>query len=406
MKNTSYALIFSWFFLLLTFPAYAQDSLRIMSYNLLMYPGGTSYSRQADLQYVLQSYTPDILGVCELETEQAADDILTGILQNINPDFRRGRFEMDHSNPNGTLHQLIFYNNAKLELVRQGYVTTQVRDINHYTFRLRTATGDTLDVYELHLKASSGTTNEQKRHNMILRLEQSLDSLPASRYVIVMGDFNLYNSSEPAYTEMTDPNHHITLLDAANRPGSWHNNSAYADVHTQSTHRNNNAPYDNFVGGGLDDRFDLIMLSGNLLDDTQSLHYRTGSFMAYGNNGNCFNGNINDSNCSGTFSQTLRNHLFEVSDHLPVVLTLVSTQNFAVNTTRIPQIRIFPNPAGEYVYWQSEAIPGQVEIYAPTGQKVLQCQAQAEKCYIGRLKPGLYYVHFQGMGLAIPLVKR
>ncbi len=406
MKNISYALIFSWFALALSLPVRAQDSLRIMSYNLMFYPSGTSYSRQADLQYVLQSYTPDILGVCELETEQAADDILTGILQNIHPDFRRGRFEIDHSNPNGTLHQLIFYNNAKLELLRQGYVSTQVRDINHYTFRLRTASHDTLDVYELHLKASSGTTNEQKRHNMILRLELSLDSLPAGRYVMVMGDFNLYRDGEPAYTEMTDPNHHIPLHDPAGREGYWHNNSAFADVHTQSTHLNNNSPYDNFVGGGIDDRFDFIMVSGNLLDNTQNLHYRPDSFSAYGNNGNCFNEDINNSSCTGVYSQTLRDHLFEISDHIPVVLTMVSSQNFAVARNRIPRVLLFPNPAGDYLYWQTNTSLDKLKIFAPSGQMVLDCRAKAGKCYIGHLKPGLYYVHFSGTGMALPLVKR
>ena len=46
-----------------------------------------------------------------------------------------------------------------------------------------------------------------------------------------------------------------------------------------------------------------------------------------GNNANCFNLNISDETCTGEYSQTLRNQLYSMSDHLPVIMKLETTKN-------------------------------------------------------------------------------
>ncbi len=47
------------------------------------------------------------------------------------------------------------------------------------------------------------------------------------------------------------------FYDPINRVGDWHNNPSYADIHTQSTH----TVYNNCAStGGMDDRFDFIMV--------------------------------------------------------------------------------------------------------------------------------------------------
>ncbi len=384
--------------------AQAQDSLRLMSYNLLMYPDGTSYNRESHLQAVAGEWMPDVFGVCEMKGQTAASEVLTRVLQPLNAAYRMVPYQTNHSNPNDELTQLVYYNNEKLELVRSGYITTEIRDINHYTFRLRTPASDTLDVYMVHLKASSGTENEQKRLRMVQRLELSLDSLPPTRHVAVMGDFNLYRASEPAYETLTDTTARIPLRDPG-RPGYWHNSSSFADLHTQSTHRNNNAPYNNFVSGGLDDRFDFIFLSSGLMNSSSSVSYRTGSYAAFGNNGNCFNGNINDAACSGRYSQSLRDHLFEMSDHLPVVATLTVDGRFAVESSGRQTVGLYPNPVHERIYLSG--VHGSLEwtVFDSAGRRVMTCKPDGNGCLVDMLPAGMYYLQYDKTALPIPFVK-
>ncbi len=398
------------FFVLVSMLVFSQnDSIRVMSYNLMMYPSGTTYSRNTYLHDILNEYKPDILTVCEMETSQAATDLLTDVLQPINPAYRAARFESNHSNPNVNLQQLLYYNSEKLELHSQTYLTTDIRDINKYTLYLKTtslASGDTLfiDVYAMHLKASAGTTNETKRLDMVRVLTEDLTHTPHDRYVLVTGDFNIYYASEPAYTELTDSTNAVILKDPIDSPGYWHNNSSYASLHTQSPNRNKGG---NFVGGGLDDRFDFIMVSENLMNSQNDLYYKTDTYSAYGNNGNCFNNDINNTTCSGNYSQTLRDNLYEMSDHIPVVMTLETTQNFiGIEEFVRRKVSIFPNPVQDFLY----ILPAEHAFYLITDSagKIVKSHLDGndEKWYIGDLKPGVYYVYNENKtGLPAKFIK-
>jgi len=408
MKNTSCGLIFR---LLLFLPValWAQaDSLRVMSYNLLMYPSGTSYSRDAYLSAILDDYRPDLLAVCEIETEQASDWLLSTVLQPIRPTYAAADFEPNHSDPNSSLQQMLYYDSAKWVLNGQSYLVTEIRDINKYHLYLKTtslAAGDTLflDVYVVHLKASTGMDNENKRLRMIRVLTDDLRNVPPDHYVLVAGDFNFYYAGEPAFAELTDTTNAVVMTDPVSREGYWHENRSYADLHTQSPNRNKGG---NFVGGGLDDRFDFIFISENLSVPSAPLHYKTGTYAAYGNNGNCFNGNINDPACGGYYSQTLRNNLYEMSDHLPVVMTLETDRTLAATVAAVPSFRIYPNPATDYITVEGGA-GKRFRITDQTGKIISENMDGNEKSwYIGRLKPGIYYVQLQNGGIPVAFIKQ
>ncbi len=398
MKNLFSDPIFKSFFLVLLFFVFvssnAQDSLRVMSYNLMFYPSGTNYSRESYLEQVINAYQPDIFAVCELETAQAADDILNNVLLNIRPTYNKAQFEYNHSY-GGNLQQFIYYDSTKLHLQSQSYLTTNIRDINHYTFYLKTnelVTGDTIfmDFYVAHLKSSQGVDNEQDRLDMVNVFTQDLQNIPASHYVILAGDLNLYYANEPAYQELIDNTNAIILQDPANDPGYWHNNSTFSHLHTQSTHSSSTG---NFVGGGLDDRFDFILLSENFFQPGSELTYRTGSFKAFGNNGNCFNKKINDNTCTGEFSQTLRDNLYQMSDHIPVVCTLETSAHFIVEKQILENLPVFPNPASDFIVLGEKAKGGDFLIIDFQGQVLDEMKNyQGEKHYIRFLKPGMYYV--------------
>ncbi|MCA9266101.1 MAG: hypothetical protein KDA60_19710, partial [Planctomycetales bacterium] len=104
-------------------------------------------------------------------------------------------------------------------------------------------------------------------------------------------------------------------FDPLNRPGTWHNTSSFRAIHTQSPADDSNAM---LVGGGIDDRFDFQLLSGELLDN-EGMSYLAGSYHAFGNNGtHTLNQPIN---VPGNTAQSVSvlDALATASDHLPVV---------------------------------------------------------------------------------------
>ncbi len=93
-------------------------------------------------------------------------------------------------------------------------------------------------------------------------------------------------------------------------------------MHTQSTRLSSSGfggGANAGAGGGLDDRFDFIMMSENF-NTSSRFSYVNGTYSAYGNNANCLNKSVNDATCTGTYSLTMRNNLYNMSDHLPVVV--------------------------------------------------------------------------------------
>ncbi|AOW20208.1 T9SS type A sorting domain-containing protein [Urechidicola croceus] len=312
---------------------YTQTNIKTMFYNLLYYPSGNPQNRELILKDILDTYQPDIFTVCELETREGADEILTESIQESTPNFARAEFisnQSDNSEDN-QLQQMIFYNTDKFILERQQTHTTYIRDINQYTLVLNTESQETnpikIEYFVAHFKSSDGTANKQIRLDMANVYSAILETLDPEAYVIFSGDFNLYTSSEPAYHEILDPTNNIVMVDPINSDisfQSWHNNESYSDRHTQATRVNQL----NGVGAysGMDDRFDFTFISENLTTSSD-LHYVSDTYKAYGNNQNCYNLDINDLNCTGIFSQSLRDDLYLMSDHLPVVMELFTPHN-------------------------------------------------------------------------------
>jgi hypothetical protein len=107
---------------------------------------------------------------------------------------------------------------------------------------------------------------------------------PTTKFILV-GDLNLYSSSEPAYQKLTgeETENSGRLFDPIETPGTWHNNSSYTVIHTQSTRTSDIG--DDGATGGMDDRFDFILVSSSL-----SGRVIEGSYTAYGNDGVHFYG--------------------------------------------------------------------------------------------------------------------
>ena len=301
---------------------------------------------------------------------------------------------------------LLYYDSTKFSLQEEIIVPTYLRDFNVYRLQLNTIDQaiNPIELYVIvcHLKASSGTANAQKRFEMVLDLETYLDTLPADTNVLLGGDFNVYTGSEAAFQTLLSDNNTITFLDPPNRVGSWHNNSSYVDVFSQSTRTQTGM---GGTTGGFDDRFDFILTSEDMMSSA-NLTYVPESYRVYGNNGltSCWNKAINSSECETTgsqFSYTLRNHLHNFSDHLPVTLSLetdatfLSVEDFDISSRTISLETTIINHSLIVNVNTSTLQNERLNIYNSLGQpvKTLQMNADAKQYFnVSDLENGLYFL--------------
>jgi len=126
-------------------------------------------------------------------------------------------------------------------------------------------------------------------------------------------------SNEKAYKILTDVQIDDIgrLKDPIANPGKWHHKKKFKSLHTESTRR---AKYGDGASGGLNDRFDMILISYSL-DQNGKLTYRPGSCVAYGNDGKHFKKDINKPT-NKVVSPDLADALYKASDHLPVIIEL------------------------------------------------------------------------------------
>ncbi len=317
------------FFLLITgIVTHAQESLKLMSYNIYRYPYHTPNNREALLAEINEFVQPDILMVSELVDEYGADRILEVAFESLEDNYSRAPFIASLTAVYDPLHQLVFFNSRKLELVEHKAHLTEIRDINQFTFYLKTSQlveEDTtfLEVFVCHLKSSNGNENRWKRKSMVDTFFKAVEQLPADRHVVFAGDFNFYDAHlEPAFNKIISPNNWIKMKDPLDAYGSWHANEDYKAIHTQSTRVSTQGFGSGGAGGGVDDRFDFIFLSQSLMNNDPYISFVENSYEAIGNNGNCFKKRIDAPECSGTYPQKLRENLYYMSDHLPVALSL------------------------------------------------------------------------------------
>lgn len=341
MKYVLFALL-----LALGITASAQTvPVRIVSYNLLNFPNGRNDcgssnvnlpNRADSLRKIMQYLKPDILAGCEIQTAAGCDSVLNRALNVFGTTYYQ-RAQWVNNSAGGDLQNMLFYNASKLTLKEQRIIQTYPRDINHYILYVNDATlpqhHDTcfIEVFMCHLKAGSASADQADRAAQTQLLRSVLDERPQGRHLFVCGDLNTYRSSEVCYQNLVSGAANF-LKDPINIPGNWTNNSSFAAIHTQSPRASGST--DCGVTGGLDDRFDHILVSQNVMNGANLLQYNTGSYKAIGNDGNHYNQSI----LAGTNSQypdSVVRALYYSSDHLPVKMdvTVAIPANNGLNLT-------------------------------------------------------------------------
>lgn len=322
----------------------AQDTISLMTYNLLAYysSDADSATRNPHYRTTLSEFQPDILVTQEIKSQSGAAGFLTNVLKPINSDYQIGPYFQGFDT-----NRAIYYKSSKFLCIDNLIIKTELRDINHFIM-IHKQSGDTLHVFGVHLKASSGSSNQAKRKAEVDSLRKVTDQFSANTSYIVCGDFNIYASTEPAYIRLKEVNSNGTghFIDPINLSGVW-NQAAYAKYHTQSPRVR---AFGGGVTGGLDDRFDMILFSPSI-NTNGKVRYVPNSEVVIGNDGLHYNDSINRLP-NLAVSDAIANALHYAADHLPVMAKFVFMNGWpaSVMSAMNKNISIYPQPASNRLF--------------------------------------------------------
>ncbi len=393
----------------------SQDTISVMNYNLLYYGYYTDFCtidnnnvdiKAQNLHTIINYFRPDVFTVCELgRNASTADHLLNNALNKNEIDFyARAAYT---NTANSSIVNMLYYNTNKFGLVSQAIPSNILRDINLYKLYYKAEdlaqTNDTIFLVCIvaHLKAGSTADDQQVRTNMINSMMTYIDYFNYRGNIMFMGDYNMNSSYETAYQQLLyyTNNSDIRFNDPINKPGQWYNNSSMAMYHTQST-RSGSASC--FVTGGLDDRYDLILVSKDLLSGNRGFKYIPDSYIAIGQDGQRFNMSLID---PPNYSQPpeIINALYYFSDHLPVALKLEITDNQPTHISNnfvTKNYFRFNNPvrdALEIVINFDDFFKGKITILDLLGNKILSSDINEihKLINVSDLNPGLYIILFE-----------
>jgi exonuclease III len=329
---------------LVFFQLVAQDTLKVMQYNLLMYGNNSGWcnannndvdEKNQHLQTIIDYVKPDIFTVNELSDNTFYHEYLLSYALNVEG---VNYYQMGTpSNLSGSyIVNQVYYNGDKLGLDSYKAVSTVGRDIDIFKlYYILPGSNDTafINCVVAHLKAGNSSEDALQRTNETNSLMNYLSNSNASGNYLMMGDFNVYRGTEDAFENLLYHNNQsIRFYDPIDKVGSWNNNSYYASIHTQSTHTSSGGCPSS---GGMDDRFDFILTSDEVLYGTDKARFVPGSYKALGQDGQHFNSALIDDPVNTTVPADVNEALYYMSDHLPIVMDLMVGNN--VGTEELAQ---------------------------------------------------------------------
>jgi endonuclease/exonuclease/phosphatase family metal-dependent hydrolase len=391
--------------------AQSKDTLRIATYNLLNYGNNTTYctadnngisAKDGYLKTVMQHLQPDVLVVNEVGCNTV---YRTRILQNcLNIGTSKYKGATMFARSGQDICNMLFYNSDLLTLITETEIVqdgsnTMTRSAGLYQLTYNApglaqhADSSNFWVVATHLKAGNTSGDASTRGMEAEIIMKHLQNEPTGNF-FVCGDFNVYRSSETAWTAFTAPTASAYRLnDPINKVGSWTGNSTYAAYHTQSTSTSSNGCRS---GGGMDDRFDFVLASDALMNGTDKLKILPATYKALGQDGNRFNQSI-DNPTNNIISTSVANALANMSDHLPVStdFEITYTQTVVGNESYESKKLQLINPATG-LRFTGLTQPVQVHIYDLQGQLLLSTLAQPHSAVAKHLPAGMYLVETTG----------
>ncbi|MFN8586608.1 MAG: hypothetical protein U0704_02315 [Candidatus Eisenbacteria bacterium] len=302
-------------------PAFA---LKVATWNLLAYDQTTCVGRQDQFRTVMSAMNPDIVIAQELNSAAGKDSFLVNVLNVVQPGEWTAQWLAL-----GTEGGAIFWKPAKVSVSNFATVATGgprpalvglVKPVGYLKnpgwFRL----------YSIHFKAGNpastpadSTTRRVECTSLRNTLNNQVTTVVGTNF-LVGGDTNFYGDWEGGYQRLTESqaDNDGRCLDLYSMPGTW-NQFAYRTVHTQCPCLSGCGP--NFSGGGMDDRFDMILQSTSLRDGAGLDLIATG-YKAFGNDGLHYNDSIDGGGFNTAVPLAVATALRNAADHIPVVLEL------------------------------------------------------------------------------------
>ncbi len=325
----------------LTWAAAAQAQLRIVNYNVNN-SDPAAFGPRTGMDAVFRGMNAsakggfakaiDVLILGEAESVATTGTAYAALLNSVTSGTSYLRSTVD-AGSTGSGRPVAVYNSASVTLLAEkkiGSLTgtaSQPRQSMRYQFR-PVGYDSTADfyVYASHYKASTGAANEAERNVEARAIRADADALGQGASVIYAGDFNFYSSSEAGFQTLTGTGNG-QAFDPVNRVGSWSGSTTYKDVHTQSPATT--AVFNGQVTGGVDDRFDFQLITGEVRDGG-GFDYVTNSYWAFGNTSTHAINQAISTGSAATLAARIPGYtsaqatavltaLTQVTDHLPVL---------------------------------------------------------------------------------------
>ena len=337
-------------------PAWAQ--LRVAAWNISTYYGESN--RTVPIQTVVygvfngRSMSPDIIlgeefmNVGALQPFKDALNTAPGSPGDWDGDFVAG----PPSDPEGTG---FFYRTSKV--VYLGYMIASQggaspnppRNTPRFKVHLQgyTSAKAVLCCYGTHMKAGTTADDMTRRLTEATNIRNNAQLMNPDWSFLLGGDYNM----QPAYQELvaSQSNNEGRLFDPIKSPGAWIDNSGFRFIHTQDPVASN---------GGMDDRYDQILVSDNLIDSggldyigdanipysTTTWNDANHSYRAWGNDGTSFNLGLTTTGntmVGPTIAQAIITCATTAGGHIPVFLDLrvpaVAGSDTTVDFGQVPQ---------------------------------------------------------------------
>ncbi len=310
-------LTFVIFVFLLLAMAQPASALRVVTYNILNWPSFDWPGRYQYFQTVMDSLDADVIIVQEIESPIGLVYFLNYCLNASVPD--EYSFDLFINGPD--TDNAIFYKNSVVDTVTNVTIMTDVRWTMEYTVTLNgyDSSEAQFKILSTHLKAGSSSSDIATREDQCEEIRAHMNGYPTGTHFILGGDFNMYTSSEAGYQDLvgSQADNDGRCFDPVNKPGYWHDSYTFRRLHTQAP---GVSPPSGFTGGGMDDRYDQLLISA-AFQDGDGLSYVADSHKAFGNDGYRLNNDINNPT-NMEISQAMADALYGASDHIPLLLEL------------------------------------------------------------------------------------
>ena len=304
---------------LLWFTGVVSAQIRVVSYNSAQFNGDANAMAE-----VLQAASDDDSHGFAIPVSvfifQEVDEALLSTLQNVvGAGYTMATFT-DQNDSSWGGAQAMFYNATQFvenSALHEDIFTGAGRHADRWALNVSGYSGKRIYLYSMHLKSSTGSSNQETRRQGVENVRDDIMTLPTGSHIIVVGDMNFYSPNEPGYIWFTEAGDGQVIDPLGN--GDWGGGSNTLK-HTQSPLLNQDG---GLIGGGLDDRFDFQFLSSSLIDGG-GFDLISGTYRALGNDGNHYNDAINAGNNYYFPGDTARGNaladkLIISSDHMPLI---------------------------------------------------------------------------------------